>query len=68
MMPTFDLVPRAATDAIVSFADGIHYFQALAHPAFVNQMRSDMVLDARPDFIGIDEREARATSMGPGAE
>ena len=62
------LVPRVASDAVVTVADGADHLQALVDEPVVDQVGGDLVLDAAPHLVAVHERDSRSTAAGPGAQ
>ena len=46
----------------------LHDCQALFDEAFVNQVRRDLVFDAGPHLVGVDERQSRLVAARPTAK
>ena len=68
MVAALDLVPGVAPDAVVAVADALDDGQALVDQALVDQVRGDLVLDAGPDLVGVEEGQPRPAALRPGAE
>ena len=54
----------AVVAAAQSFDDG----QALVDVAFRDEVRGDLVFDAGPDLVGVDERQSRLVAAWPTAK
>jgi hypothetical protein len=68
VIAAFHFVPGIAALSVVAVPDGADDAEALLDVALVDEMRRHLVLDSRPDLVGVDEWKKRPLASRPGAE
>ena len=68
VVAAFVFVPRIAGAAVVAAAQSFDDGQALVDVAFRDEVRGDLVFDAGPDLVGVDERQSRLVAARPTAK
>src|SRR5439155_12780665 len=67
MIAAFDFIPRIMPLAVVAVVDAANDAQAFADHAFIKQMRGQLTLATRPNFVSIEDRLLHSAAFGPGA-
>src|SRR5262249_14198777 len=68
VVPALDLVERIASAAFVARTNGADELEALVDHPFVDHVRRDLILDAGPHLVAVDERQLGSTIARPRAQ
>src|SRR5713226_5853294 len=68
MVAAFHFIPRIVPFAVIAVVDAADDAQPFADHAFMEQVGSELIFAAGPDFVAIKHRLLHTAAFGPGAD